>query len=482
MSLELSKYKLNKVIEYTFLFCLTLHLFFWGSFQFIEYKFQLAGLNLLNPKIGISIIFFYYLFHNYKSFLKSNSILIFIFSLLLFHLFFNFDNNFFSFRKSLQLLIIFFIFIVCNNYYNFIQKNLEKIIFLFLIIIFSVLVYDFFSISFLNKFQYRKTLFYEFFFAENAHIGITVVPIIFYLIFNKNQFLFSSILGLVIAFISLFLFYSTTLVAGLVLALLFSLFFCFNEFLKRYILISALIIVCCSSLYLSNYFKIYERNITNDSKLYSFINLNKNYELTKHSNFKSEYFYLTTCEEPITNENYSNILENHIGNIRLFFITNYNCLPWRDPDKLDLIFNHKADLTISILINSAKVAFFSVKNKFYGYGINNYESAFAKHMINDIIPVYRETYLLNYNDSSSSFIKLISEFGIFSILFFYVFIKYSLSSKVPAECKLFFVSIILVQFGRGVGYINGGFAFSFAIMLSHFFNNTKNSFFKKKYD
>jgi hypothetical protein len=103
-------------------------------------------------------------------------------------------------------------------------------------------------------------------------------------------------------------------------------------------------------------------------------------------------------------------------------------------------------------------------------------------MINDIIPVYRETYLLNYNDSSSSFLKLISEFGIFSILFFYVFIKYSLSSKVPAEYKLFFVSIMLVQFGRGVGYINGGFAFSFAIMLSHFFNNTKISFFKKKYD
>lgn len=482
MSLELYKYKTNIFIEYFLLFCLTLHLFFWGSFQFVEYKIILAGFNLVNPKIAISILFFYYLLNNYKQFLKSNSNLIFIFTLLLLHLFFNLENIFLLNRNLLQFLIILIIFFVSNNYYNFINKNLGKIIFFFLTIISLVLIYDFFTFNFLNKLQERKLIFYLFFFAENSHVGIIVIPIIFYLIFHKSQFSFSSILGLVIAFISLFLFYSTTLVFGLLLVLLFSLFFCFNEFLKRCILISVLIIVCISSLYLSKYFNIYDRNIANDTRVSIFSESINNYKSLQRKKFENKYFYETRCKEPITSENYANKLLQKKINIRNFFIDNYICLPYKNPDKLELTLNPKNDLTISVLINSAKVAFFSVKDKFYGYGINNYETAVEKQMINNVIPIYKEVYILNYNDGSSSLFKLITEFGIFSIFFFYVFIKYSLSPKVSTQHKLFFVSIILVQFGRGVGYINGGFCLSFALMLNHFFYNTEIPIFKKKYE
>ena len=139
------------------------------------------------------------------------------------------------------------------------------------------------------------------------------------------------------------------------------------------------------------------------------------------------------------------------------------------------------------MLNSAQVTFFSVKEKFYGYGLNNYESSFAKQMVNNVVPIYftnlmtfgKEVYFLNYNDSSSNLLKLICELGIFSALFFFVFIKYILSKKILIGYRLFFASIILVQFLRGAGYANGGFSFSFAMMLTHFFYNTTIPFFKK---
>jgi hypothetical protein len=103
-------------------------------------------------------------------------------------------------------------------------------------------------------------------------------------------------------------------------------------------------------------------------------------------------------------------------------------------------------------------------------------------MLSNIVPVYREVYILNYNDGSSNLFKLITEFGIFSIFLFYIFLKFALSDKISIQNKLFFISIILVQLGRGTGYTNGGFAFSFAVMFAYFCNNTNINFLKKNYE
>ena len=74
--------------------------------------------------------------------------------------------------------------------------------------------------------------------------------------------------------------------------------------------------------------------------------------------------------------------------------------------------------------------------------MNNYESAFAARMLSSIVPVYREVYVLNYNDGSANLFKLISEFGIFVLLFFYILFKFALSDKISIQNKLFFISII----------------------------------------
>jgi hypothetical protein len=488
MMFKLYKDKFNAFVEYALIFCFSLHIFFWSSFQNIEYKINFAGINLLNSKITIIFIFFYYLLSNYKSFLQNNFNLIIIFSLLMFHLILNFDHNFFIYEKLLKLLIIFFIFIICNNYYNFIIKNLEKIIFLFLIIIFSVLIYDLFDDNFLNNLKHKNIKFNLFFFEE-SHLAIMIIPTIFFLIFNKkSQFSISSVSGLVTAFFVILLFYSTTLLVGFFLIMLFLFIFCFNEFLKRIVLIAALVVVCISSLYLSKHFKIQQRNFFNDNKVTDSLtvineiikdDIKKMIFFKDYTNDEHEYFYYAECDEPITNKNYSDKWKNQTEDIGSFFKNNEICLPIKRNDKLDLLLNKNNDISIAVFLNSSKVTFFSVKEKFYGYGLNNYESSHAKQMVNNIVPTHFEAYFLNYNDASSNLWKLICELGIFSGLFLFILIKYIFSKNILVGHKLFFISIILLQFIRGAGYVNGGFAFSFAMMLTHFFNNT-TLFFKKK--
>jgi len=465
--------------NYIFIILLSSHIFFWSSVQFIEYKINLEGINLLNPKIGIFFIFLYYLIYNYKSFVKNNLNIITIFSFLLIHLLINFDDNFFIEKKLLQFLMIFSIFVVCNNYYYFIIKNLKQIIFFFIIILFCSLIFDFITGDFFNKLKERKLLIYLFIFSENSHIAIAIVPVLFYFIFNDHQFSYSSLLGLVIAFLSTFLFYSTTLVGGIFLMIFFSFIFCFNIFLKRLLLIIILIVTCMSGLWLSKYYNINDRHVGNDNKFIAMLSVNEQIKSYKKDG-QHIIVYAANCKEPITSENYLYKWKNQKKHIRDFFIENYTCLPFGNSQNgFEHMFNPNKDLTIYVIANAAQVAFLSTLEKFYGYGINNYESGFAKHMLSNIIPVYREVYLLNYNDGSSNLFKLITEFGVFSIFFFYILLKFCLSDKISIQNKLFFISIILVQLGRGAGYINGGFAFSFAVMFTHFCYNTNIYFLKK---
>ena len=472
-------YNLNFFINHTFIILLSSNIFFWEAFKFIEYKINFQGINFLTPKVGIFFIFIYYLIYNYKSFVKNNLNVIIFFSFLLIHLLINFDDNFFIEKKLIQFLMIFSIFVVCNNYYNSIIKNLEKIIFFFIIIIFCSLIFDFIQGDFLNKLKERKLLIYAFILNENSHVAIMIVPVIFYLIFNNHRLSYSSFIGLVITFISAFLFYSTTLVAGFFLMILFSSLFYLKFFLKRIALIIILIVIFMTALSLSKYYNIYKINFGNDSKIDSLLSINEQFKIHEYKIGQHKIYY-PPCDEVINSENYLYKWKNQKKNIREFFLEVYTCLPQRNsPNYFENIFNPYKDLSIYVITNAAHVAFLSTLEKFYGCGINNYESCFAKYMLSNIIPVYKEVYALNHNDGSSTLFKLICEFGIFVVLFFYVFLKFSLSDKISIQNKLFFISIILVQLVRGVGYNNGGFALSFAVMFTHFCYNTNIYFLKK---
>jgi hypothetical protein len=161
-----------------------------------------------------------------------------------------------------------------------------------------------------------------------------VVPAIFFLIFSaKGQFSFFSILGLIIAFIAIFLFYSTSLILGLLLVLFFSFIFCFKEVIQRIYLIAALLIVCILSLHFSKHFIINDRHVFNDAKItflkdilfkLKTLDLKTTVKLKDYTDVQNEYFYDKKCDQPITINNYSNKWKNQNKNIGSFFENNYN--------------------------------------------------------------------------------------------------------------------------------------------------------------
>ena len=90
---------------------------------------------------------------------------------------------------------------------------------------------------------------------------------------------------------------------------------------------------------------------------------------------------------------------------------------------------------------------------------------------NVVIPYfYHEVYTLNYNDGSANLPKLITEFGYFSLIFFGLIFLFLFNNKLSTSKKIFFLSLIGTQLLRGAGYFNGGFIFSFIIIIYTIFD------------
>ena len=86
----------------------------------------------------------------------------------------------------------------------------------------------------------------------------------------------------------------------------------------------------------------------------------------------------------------------------------------------------------------------------------------------------------NIYDGSSNISKLITEFGIFGIIFILLFIYTTLRFKNFESKKFFLISLILLQFLRGVGYFNGGFLLLTIIYFYNYFKiREKNDKLKK---
>ena len=123
-----------------------------------------------------------------------------------------------------------------------------------------------------------------------------------------------------------------------------------------------------------------------------------------------------------------------------------------------------------VSLNISKLAFFE---KPLGYGFNNYHVAFNKHIgkINITNPVTKK---LNIFDASNNFSKIITEFGIFSLVIFFILFKFLFSSKIAFEYKfIIFPSLFTQTFIRGAGYFNGGYIL-FLILVFYLIFNKNN--------
>ena len=115
------------------------------------------------------------------------------------------------------------------------------------------------------------------------------------------------------------------------------------------------------------------------------------------------------------------------------------------------------DHSSAVLVNAITVTYYSIKDKPFGWGINNYQFAFNKYMLENIIPTFPEIYYLNFNDASNNSLKLIVEFGVFSLLIFLNLLYFIFNKKISISQRALFAGIILTQMARAAGYFNGGF-------------------------
>ena len=133
------------------------------------------------------------------------------------------------------------------------------------------------------------------------------------------------------------------------------------------------------------------------------------------------------------------------------------------------------DHSSAVLLNAITVAYYSIKEKPFGWGFNNYQRAFNRYVLLNIVPKYPEIYYLNYNDGSNNSVKLIVEFGIFSLIIFINLLYFIFNKKIPTSQRVLFAGIILIQMMRAAGYFNGGFVlcvvFTFILNYKSFKKN-----------
>ena len=135
------------------------------------------------------------------------------------------------------------------------------------------------------------------------------------------------------------------------------------------------------------------------------------------------------------------------------------------------------DLSSAVLIHNLKIAYHSIFDKPFGWGMNNYYSAFKFYSTTKQLVVHHE-YALNVNkeDGSQNLAKITTEFGIFSFILWALYLVFMFSKKVDLSNKIFLFPIIFTQlFLRGAGYFNGGFLVATIIICILLFNKNANS-------
>jgi hypothetical protein len=128
-------------------------------------------------------------------------------------------------------------------------------------------------------------------------------------------------------------------------------------------------------------------------------------------------------------------------------------------DKLFHFFYKNNDINLSTEVY--KISYIVAKKALFhkplGYGFNNYSEAFNT-FTGDLTINNKVARHLNVKDASNNLSKIVTEFGIFSIFFFYFLISFFCNRKIDNKIKIFLILPIIIQtFVRGAGYFNGGF-------------------------
>ncbi len=326
------------------------------------------------------------------------------------------------------LLIFLYLFIIIKIIQQYYQKFLKTILgqtnlflILFILSCVGITIYHqyYFGIFFGHCIIGCFSLF-NLFFLENSHLGMISSSIIFYFLYLfSNNYKKISIFLLSVFVLICLLNYSLTFGASLIFNSLFILFFFWKKINLKYSIILILITIFSSSIIINN-------------KLY----------LVK----------VQSIVEPIK---------------KLFIFEQKEDEASKNLNQLDKIKEKpvKKNLSSDVWIKSLKVALISITNYPFGVGLNNFEIAHEK-FINEISVNYPMTQKLNIQDASNNLSKIITEFGIFSLLLAYLLLRFIFSKNIDLGYKIFLLPNIFTQLlFRGAGYFNGGFIIFFIVMI-----------------
>ena len=369
------------------------------------------------------------------------------------------------------------IFTVSFYYFDYINVNINFIITSFIIIfliscIFSIFKYEpdspFFcggisnfikSNLLLEKYgfglnsyelEYRinevRLSFKEFIFSENSHLGMIAPGIIAYSIYKMNNQRLSIIENIffIIFIIICFIKSSTTLYVGTILSLVTLIIFNFKNLNRKTIFYFLILIIFCITTLLSNkecrarFVPIYGDNWINAEK---FGNDNDRTGPIKLTNQTSD---------------------NSIGGVN-------KDLAKKIKDK----FKVSGNLSSGVYFHSFLIALKSISEKPLGWGFNRYNQAFS--YFNTKQPSKIEILnRINNKDGSNNFVKIVVEFGVFSIVFYLFCFLFLINNRITIDLKLIYLPIVITESVRGAGYFNGGFSLIVFIMLFTYINISKN--------
>ncbi len=313
--------------------------------------------------------------------------------------------------KLLFLILLAFIY---SNYRNYLYRNFEKIIYIYLVLfIFYSLINNtytynvgacnnnFFLINFITeKFNFN---FSNSFYKENSHLAMMMVSVTFaqiYMLQKRNKFIYFNLLLLLISNLIIFLNYSTTFsICYLICQIIIFMFF-YNKLSTLFWFLSFVIL---------------------------FINV-------------LIFFSDENCKKKVTD--YS---VNNVKNLKIEKTSQKNS---------------SKNLTTLIYERSSVLTIFTFKKNIFGWGFDGMNNATLKLLEkNNYKEVYWPSNKLNLNDGLSNFFKILNEFGIFSIIVLYLFLKYLINQKKINSFNLFIITLFITLSIRGAGYFNGGFIF-----------------------
>lgn len=134
------------------------------------------------------------------------------------------------------------------------------------------------------------------------------------------------------------------------------------------------------------------------------------------------------------------------------------------------------NLSIETLITNTKLAIYSLKNDYIGWGIHNYKYAHQAYISKVSTSNVEGVMWLNSQDGTNNFNKGAVEFGFIFFVPILMIIYLLFDRKISINNKLLIFPILFSQtFIRGAGFFNGGYIVFLIILISIYCSNFKGA-------